>query len=923
MKKIRLLLLALVALMTTGAWAQYYGASSLSNADVQGMENETTKRVLIASPSTNLGYFLGYNNGLVGAVSWAQGASVAALDSTYHFNLIKTSEGTYKIQSVTGGVYIGYSGDALAVGTESEWTIPTLTYGGGTGDSYIQTDATLLIQDGDELVRFVNGNSYYLNSQSQASALKLAVGKGGWSVWKLYEVVEKDPLTGDAVAKIAEGEVVYNNTLSIPRQLSDEKLITSADQLACNQPDPEEGTNIGALIDENSGTYFHSNWHTVTDAPHNLQVSLPNNTYTVFYLKYTNRVAVNDHIKTMEVYGSNDGGSTYSDLLGTVNMPTYASGATGEVGFQLGDTPYTYYKFAVTETNGGRVFYHCAEFQLYPGTDEPLYDVDESYSTALRDAIDALQTKIDNGTPIEQSDIDAVTNAINDITSNTKIDYTVRISGVSGSGTYVTINGEQYADGATVKSSPLTEEDVTPEVVADRKATVTISGTMINVVYSYDYDYTLDPTAQWGDLVVKTIDTELTEGLTPSTDQWYLWKQNRNGETPVYDTGEGATLKRSAVGTDVSLYDKAADVQQYLVRLVQSNEYENAYYIQFGTGRYVGTTPVSSTTPGNYLIYSATQSTSGWTGHYAINKTTNGTSYENILDNNGAGNTLAFWDSGIVSSGANNVWALYPVTIAESELVEYTINIVGDPTSEATVTIEGTPYINGETLQHMPLTINDITVTEIENYYDAVVVSGTDINVTYYLASSAGLNNNSVYTLTTQRGTLHYNLTDENYNATSEEYDAEDGQWAIITSDKGNKYIYNIGAGSFISADAAVTAEPQDMIGVNESGNTSWPIYFTMDENYFNINGEGSLVIDGWTYLDEGNQFRVLYAGAYDLSEVVDAVNDAEDIPTSIEERGNSRNERIEMVKFNLAGQRVDNDYKGIIIKKGKKILNK
>ena len=274
MKKIRLLLFALVALMTTGAWAQYYGASSLSNADVQGMENETTKRVLIASPSTNLGYFLGYNNGLVGAVSWAQGASVAALDSTYHFNLIKTSEGTYKIQSVTGGVYIGYSGDALAVGTESEWTIPTLTYGGGTEDSYIQTDATLLIQDGDELVRFVNGNSYYLNSQSQASALKLAGGKGGWSVWKLYEVVERDPLTGDAVAKIAEGEEIYSKTQRSPRQLSDEKLITSADQLACNQPDPQEGTNIGALIDENSGTYFHSNWHTVTDAPHNLQVVL-------------------------------------------------------------------------------------------------------------------------------------------------------------------------------------------------------------------------------------------------------------------------------------------------------------------------------------------------------------------------------------------------------------------------------------------------------------------------------------------------------------------------------------------------------------------------------------------------------------------------------------------------------------------------
>ena len=890
MKKIQLLLLALVAMISIDVWAENVytkmegsgtlGTMTLSELTTAVANNGSATIALGIISDTSPSYST--TDGINYYFS-ADANKVKTLEdkNVFTIELVSGSTNTYTLKTQAGAYIASGNNGGTVTTTTSVSSAAKFTLSTETPSDYYSGYASA------DKVRFTQ-NGTFLNCQDKSSSSGWRAGKGGYSAYVIWKInittKEKDPLYDDAVAKIAEGEVVYNNTLSIPRAAGD-KLITSASQLSSNCPDSDEGKDMGYMIDGDASTYFHSSWHSGYEAysPHDFQVSLPGNTYTVFYLKYTNRVAVNDHIKTMEVYGSNDGGSTYSDLLNTVTLPNNASGASGELLFQLSETPYTYYKFVVTETAPTyRTYFHSAEFQLYPGTDEPLYDVDESYSTALRDAIDALQAKIDNEIAIEQSDIDAISTAMSDITSNVKVEYTVNISGVTGAGTYVTVDGENYENGAKFKSSPLTEEDVTPEVVADRKATVTISGTVINVVYTYNYDYTVDA-ALFSGKVITEIGAEVETGLAPSKEQWYLWKQNRTIETPVYDTGAGNTLYRAATD-DIQVDASAEDVKAYLVRLVQSNEYENAYYIQFATGRYVGTTPVSSTTPGNYLIYNATQSTTGWTGHYAINKTTNGSNYTDILDNNSQGGTLAFWSSGIVSSGANNVWAFYPVEIGVPTTKTYTVNIYGDPTGAATVTVEGVEgtYANGAELQAQGLAATQVTPSDVVNYSSAVAINNTDINVTYYLTSVEGLSNNSVYTLTTQRGTLHYNSENENYNATSEEYDAVNGQWAILTSEKGNMYLYNAGADKFVSENGAATTDPQNAIVAHETGNASWPVYFTMGTNFFNIDGAGTLWVDSWTILDEGNQFKVVYAADYNLTDALARINEAENYEAAL-----------------------------------------
>ena len=284
---------------------------------------------------------------------------------------------------------------------------------------------------------------------------------------------------------LAQGEALYQNTQPICAQTSDEKLITDASQLDSNCPDQYEGS-LAYLIDGNASTFFHSSWHNNYSAysPHDLQVALPGNTNTAFWLKYTDRNANNDHVKTMAVYGSNDGGMTYSSCLVTFDKPTYSSGSTGELGFYTGTTPYTYYKFVVTDTYPSyRTFFHMAEFQLYPGDADPVYDIDQSYINALRDALDKLSSALQYG-QATQALIDAVTQAMADINSHATVEYTVVMKGVpEGTTAFVYVDGTGYASGETFTHTPLTANDVTATPVEKSTCEISIYRKTITVTY--------------------------------------------------------------------------------------------------------------------------------------------------------------------------------------------------------------------------------------------------------------------------------------------------------------------------------------------------------------------------------------------------------------------------------------------------------
>ena len=418
----------------------------------------------------------------------------------YDDNGTVKGSGTIALNSIEGASRVWYvRGNATDGWTfQNVATRKFMHLGASNGSAVSTSDAEAT------LGWYFSGNYATILNETAGQAIDMGRDGGSPTTWagnqtpsgsrrlRIYaaEVSFADPLAAAALEKIAEGEAVYAKTLAPVVKGDNTKLLTDASQLYCNAPDSEEGLNIGNLIDGNPATYFHSSWHTGYDAyaPHYLRVNLPENDATMLYLEYADRQgAVNDHIKTMNVYGSNDGGDTYSALLATVELPTHADGATGAVGFNLGDTPYSCYKFDVVDCGPTyRTYFHSAEFQLYKGAaGTPEYNVDNSYKTALRNAIDALQTKVNNETPLTQADIDAVTTAMSDIINNVNEDYTVTIVGDPTAAATVQIAGVDgvFGNGQVVNCHPIAVADITASDVTDYAKNVTLDGNNINVTY--------------------------------------------------------------------------------------------------------------------------------------------------------------------------------------------------------------------------------------------------------------------------------------------------------------------------------------------------------------------------------------------------------------------------------------------------------
>ena len=161
--------------------------------------------------------------------------------------------------------------------------------------------------------------------------------------------------------------------------------------------------------------------------------------------------------------------------------------------------------------------------------------------------------------------------------------------------------------------------------------------------------------------------------LTPATsaddnEHWYIMTQTRGGESPMYDNGTNQ-IHRAAAGTSIN--GKAiAGNEKYLVRFFETST--GVYDIQFATGNYI----TASLTTGKYnegtsfKLYNINNENThiGW-------NLSSGDGYGSKVDNNGAGNNLAFWGSGqITATGDNNDWSIYPVELVEGVTINYTIH---------------------------------------------------------------------------------------------------------------------------------------------------------------------------------------------------------------------------------------------------------
>jgi len=226
--------------------------------------------------------------------------------------------------------------------------------------------------------------------------------------------------------------------------------------------------------------------------------------------------------------------------------------------------------------------------------------------------------------------------------------------------------------------------------------------------------------------------------MTPATstsddDHWYLVTQTRDGESVMYDAGAGEKMKRGSTAQTAASFNgtRKSGAGSYLVRFLETGT-TGVYHVQFANERYVTSTLTTGPTAGDYFFYNI----NGTAGHFGWNLTTDGTTYGSRVDNNGAGNTLAFWESGKVDeTGGNKDWYIYPVTFVES--TTYSVVVTGAPSGGGLI-FEETTYVTGETVTAPAnLSADALTAVSIAGYAGVVSIEGATITVTYY--------DNSVY----------------------------------------------------------------------------------------------------------------------------------------------------------------------------------
>ena len=111
---------------------------------------------------------------------------------------------------------------------------------------------------------------------------------------------------------------------------------------------------------------------------------------------------------------------------------------------------------------------------------------------------------------------------------------------------------------------------------------------------------------------------------------------------------------------------------------------------------------------------------------------------------------------------------------------------------------------------------------------------------------------------------------------------SSDELFAIIKSDKGNYYLYSIGAQKFVTYtgqdidDVSLVESGMKSMVVTTDGKAGSPYRFKFQSNYLNINSQKNIVISSWGTVDDGNSFQFIDNGAYDLSDAIAAVENYE-----------------------------------------------
>ena len=155
-------------------------------------------------------------------------------------------------------------------------------------------------------------------------------------------------------------------------------LITDVSQLSSPFSDSAEGTNIGALIDFDPSTFWHSDWHgEVAGDYHWLQIALPETMEGKMVLWIKRRTADNDHPSKAVITGSLTADFGMEIPIDTLELGNASSGQEFTTGTWVIPEPVRYIRFTPIDCQGSgagfRKYWHAADINLYQPGEYELY----------------------------------------------------------------------------------------------------------------------------------------------------------------------------------------------------------------------------------------------------------------------------------------------------------------------------------------------------------------------------------------------------------------------------------------------------------------------------------------------------------------------------------------------------------------------
>ena len=171
----------------------------------------------------------------------------------------------------------------------------------------------------------------------------------------------------------------------------------------------------------------------------------------------------------------------------------------------------------------------------------------------------------------------------------------------------------------------------------------------------------------------------------------------------------------------------------------------------------------------------------------------------------------------------------------------------------------------------------------IEEYVELVTVNtleGFQSNK-YYTVSTSGRGGWSVQKDTEGNYTQFCSTNDAGLGTTVDKTNPRN-QFAVLTVDNENYYLYNIAAQKFVKADRTLVAGVADALALTDAssqGEGRVRINFRdVNNSYINLGGSNQMTVDWWGTIDGGNAVLFVEAGEFDSSAALAMLSNVADV---------------------------------------------